>query len=567
VTTGFQHDRAALSAEGLLFSQTALAGSAQPASGRKPVAAYLGSWPQAVKALGCLFLVANLVFFFFSTIHWPLVGDAALMHYVAFLMDRGLRPYAQIRDMNFPGSYIPDWLAMHLLGPGALGWRIFDLLLGVGAIAAMVSIAGRGNRFAGFWAGALLVLLHGRDGMGQTGQRDFTITVLLLWSYYFARRVKADSASTGRLLRCYAAAVLAGAALTIKPTAIFFVPVLMMASAPAGRRLRAKVAITWGAGLMTAALAAVVLLVRMHALSAFFKVESTLLAYHTSLARNSLVKIFKPNVMPSSFGMLFLLCCVLFLLQRGWRRPDLRLLALACLAGYLAFYVQQGFLYQRYPCFAFLLLLLGMLCSEAMARTGAIRALAVFSIFFGLWIAPAYAWLASKDVWHETALIGSLQRDLQPLGGKNLSGDIQCIDTVSGCINTLYDLRLLPATGEMYDEYMFGRNLPPAILLERRHFLSELRATPPKVLVVTSSLFFGQVPDYGKLPLWPEFQALLASHYTLQTQRQFPGGMTGPLGYRIYLLSAPAGPATSADSLPQSPPPTEQRALQASTPK
>ena len=60
---------------------------------------------------------------------WPLVGDASLMHYVIFLMSKGLRPYQDIVDINLPGSYLFEASAMHLLGWGALAWRIYDLFL------------------------------------------------------------------------------------------------------------------------------------------------------------------------------------------------------------------------------------------------------------------------------------------------------------------------------------------------------------------------------------------------------------------------------------------------------
>jgi hypothetical protein len=61
--------------------------------------------------------------------HWPLVGDASLMHYVVFLMSKGLRPYKDIVDINLPGSYFFEASAMHLLGWGALAWRVYDLFL------------------------------------------------------------------------------------------------------------------------------------------------------------------------------------------------------------------------------------------------------------------------------------------------------------------------------------------------------------------------------------------------------------------------------------------------------
>src|ERR1700691_5514090 len=99
-----------------------------------------------------------------DTLHWPLVGDAALMHYGAFLLDHGFAPYRQIIDMNMPGSLLVDWTVIHTLGPGALAWRLFDFaLIGVAA-AAMSSIAWPHDRVSGIFAVVFFFTLHVHDG-------------------------------------------------------------------------------------------------------------------------------------------------------------------------------------------------------------------------------------------------------------------------------------------------------------------------------------------------------------------------------------------------------------------
>ena len=141
-----------------------------------------------LKALPTLRLLTTLIpllcagLFLIQSRHWPLLGDASLMHYVVFLTDHGFIPYRDIYDPNLPGTYAVEWLAVHTLGPGDFAWRIYDFLLAAAATAAMCLIAGPGSRLAGLFAGALFFLLHGRDGIAELGQRDLLMTVLLLAS-------------------------------------------------------------------------------------------------------------------------------------------------------------------------------------------------------------------------------------------------------------------------------------------------------------------------------------------------------------------------------------------------
>ena len=37
---------------------------------------------------------------------WPLIHDAPIMHYVAWLIAQGLVPYRDAFDMNLPGVYL-----------------------------------------------------------------------------------------------------------------------------------------------------------------------------------------------------------------------------------------------------------------------------------------------------------------------------------------------------------------------------------------------------------------------------------------------------------------------------
>ena len=50
---------------------------------------------------------------------WPLIHDAPLMHYIAWLMAQGAVPYRDVFDMNVPGVYL-----LHL--GVKMGFRLFN---------------------------------------------------------------------------------------------------------------------------------------------------------------------------------------------------------------------------------------------------------------------------------------------------------------------------------------------------------------------------------------------------------------------------------------------------------
>src|SRR5260370_38563956 len=183
----------------------------------------------------CCVALCTLLFALWSW-HWPLVGDAALMQYTAFLADDGMVPYRDLLEMNAPGAWVPDWLVMHTLGRGALAWRVYDLLLGLIGIAAMAGIMRRGERMAGAIAGALFLLVHAQDGIAEAGQRDLTGAVLCLLGGAFLLHALRTTAERGkRLIRIAIAFVPVAAALCVKPSLAAFVPAFLLVACLGGR--------------------------------------------------------------------------------------------------------------------------------------------------------------------------------------------------------------------------------------------------------------------------------------------------------------------------------------------
>jgi hypothetical protein len=159
----------------------------------------------------------------------------------------------------------------------------------------------------------------------------------------------------------------------------------------------------------------------------------------------------------------------------------------------------------------------------------------------GLFLGPQSAVLVHRYRWWETDFNSSLEANLERLGGQRLAGQVQCVDSVSGCATTLYWMRLMPASGVLLDFPMFGDAAVPFVQRSREEFRSAVMERPPEVIVVSSALYLDGSGDYRKLDRWPEMGDFLAREYRLdtdwkppRTQRWWSREELGP-SYRIYV--------------------------------
>ncbi|HEU5342241.1 hypothetical protein [Edaphobacter sp.] len=493
------------------------------------------------------------VIFCITSLRWPLVGDASLMHYVVFLMDRGFAPYRQIIDINLPGTYIAGWLVMHLFGDGALAWRLYDLTLGLAAAGAMVLIAWPYHRLAGIFAGSLFILIHGRDGMNQLGQRDLLMAVILLWSVAFTLY----ALRRRQILFISLAAALAGFAFIIKPTALlFWIATLVFVALlrPDNPWKPAPLLRNGIWPLLLAPAIALSFIVHTHALGSFWFIATRLIPLHNTLLRfpNS---YFLLHILPSTLLPLTLLCLVVLAVRKRESIAVLNetevLLALNVLCGLFSFYVQRKALpYHRYPADAFLLLLLCLIFFRSLEDTHASTTLRIASaagiLFAAFILAPQSLLRTFRLHANPSGFSNLLQKDLTQLGGPSFDGaslnnNVQCIDFTAGCITTLYRMKLTQSTGFLYDCYALQPDSNPVVQQYRRAFWSALIARPPRVLILTDQ-DCGHPRSFDKLLRWPQLNTLVESRYTLYKQVTPPGQVRWtdiaepPYSYRIYLL-------------------------------
>lgn len=497
-----------------------------------------------LKAVLAVALAVGLAVFVVLTLRWPFVYDAALIRYANFLMAHHLAPYRDIQDYNLPGSYFFDWLVTHTLGVSALAWRAYDLLLLTLAGVAMYRISRPYSRFAGVFAALLFAFFHARDGAGQAGQRDLLIVVLVLVGLALGAQIGRQ-----RTMRIFLGGLCIGLAATVKPTAVAALPLLWLlpAEAPTSRRsVWRSVPVVLG-GFLIAPLTAFAWLWRMHSLAAFWRTLTVFIPFHAHMGHLGLGPLLT-HCITASHGTLLVLALVLAFSDSAGGDTDRELrrlrvfLGAGMVYGLLSYFVQgKGYPDHRYPFAAFLFLFAAVEFTHALHSSGYRRCLGVAGLLFGTVLSGLSMRRTLREHWPGEQ-VTSLTNDLNALGGNTLSNNVQCLDTVDGCVETLYDMRLVQSTGFVYDEFLFAapdemtaREAGVQTAL-RAVFLSEMQAKPPLVIVVTPRLFPSGPYGYAKLDRWPQLAELLGICYRVQVERDFPAGRSYHReGYRLYL--------------------------------
>jgi hypothetical protein len=494
------------------------------------------------RSMYCICLCAVLILCALAsamrTLHWPLVGDASLMHYVVFLTHAGYTPYKSIADINLPGSYLAEATAMHIFGGGPLGWHLYDLTLCLVLLVAAVKISSSKQYYAGIFTGTFFLLIHLQDGLAQSGQRDLLIAALLTCAYalLFAAQSRPRN---GLLILLFG--LLLGFTITIKP---FFLPLGALLILMSMRRARQHgltpgIHLACGTlGLLFPSAAMMVWLWSQHALRPFLATLTGLIPLHATLGHKPVAYLLTHSVSP------IMPLCIAWAIVWILRRQPVDLERIELLAGIaialLAYIAQgKGFPYHRYSLLALLLLPMGMDFFEALKQTGAARVLSILALAYACFFIAPRATLAVRSFTTTQPFQQGLAHDLQAHHA-DLSGGVQCIDTLGGCINTLYDLKIVQSTGFLYDCYLFLPGHNPVTDQYRAAFWAAFQQARPKVLILTSQYCFG--PDsFQKINTWPQFADNLAHSYTQVTewhptqQEHWWTRLKTPSQFRIYI--------------------------------
>jgi hypothetical protein len=472
---------------------------------------------------------------------WPLIHDAPVMHYIAWLIERGAVPYRDVFDMNAPGIYVLHWAVLRGLGGGAVAWRVFDL--GWLALTALL-LAWYARPFGAFpaaVAGLLFAVYHLAGGVWLAGQRDFLACAFLVAGAGLV-------ASAGGLARPILAGVAAGVSVAVKPPAGLFMVVLAVAAALAARREGRR---WWPASLAVVASGAVAPLACLGwlaatgGLGAFVAVFwEYVLPLYSRLARvapwTALGWWPSGYAVWALFAVLVACACAVsrWDLRRGLVLPDRpararlvhrvsrwdlrRGLALAGVGyGVDHFVIQgKGWEYQLYPLAVFASLAAGLAFAASWRPARWIAALALALLALQLYAKGLDEthppWIAAKAA-RVRAIVGDLRGRLGP------ADTVQVLDTSEGGIDALYVLGVREPTRFIYDFHFFHDEDRPVIRRLRAEFLAALAARRPAFIVLLERGW--PAGGYERLARFPGLANWMATEYRLDREGD---------GYRIY---------------------------------
>jgi hypothetical protein len=465
------------------------------------------------------------------TYRWPLIGDAQLFHYSHFLIEHGFTPYRDIPDINMPGTYVLEGLAIRLFGGTDLAWRVYDFtLLGVLG-AAMIVIARPYDWLAGLFAGVMFALLHVNHGPWNSVQRDEIMTVLIMVGCAFLF----EGLRRRKPWLLFAFGLSLGMASTLKPTVAPVGLVLLVMAAWHLRKEHVAIAhyVEWGVGgAATAVAIAMAFLIKHHAFWDFIQRMRELLPLYTGMDRAipwRLLRYALPwetwIILP--FAMLAALAPVKW---KGWERWAI----VVCIAFGAFSYVAQGKGYSQhaYPLGATVLLWAGLELTDAMQSAKWTRPIGMAGIAAGILIAVPGYYRHIRIITPQNEYALSLESDLTHMGGDQLNRKIQCLDMIYGCYSALYHLGLIQSTGEMGDILLFAPQKSPMIDHYRDLFWDAMVANPPEVIVLSKE-WFDRYPTFSKIQMWPKFANYLQENYRIAVARSFDS--KGYVAYRIYL--------------------------------
>jgi len=477
--------------------------------------------------------VALLAYLVWGSRGWPVIHDAPLMHYIAWLIDQGAVPYRDAFDMNLPGVYLLHLAVLRLGGPGDLSWRLFDLgwLVGIcGLLGAYCRHVGDGWSAA---AGALLFgLYHLSGGAWHAGQRDFLLCLFLLLGAWGVARGTEQGAS-GALLW---GGLALGAAVALKPHAALY---WALCAAVAARDRSVALSAWRAAGLVIAAGLLVPgaifgWLAWRGGLGSFLGVfTGYVVPLYSRIGRASLWQAIEGHAFGRPVVLLLLVLALLALATPPLRQPAYKGLALAGALYGLAHFVLQGkgWEYQLYPLVLFC-------CALAPAAVlswrradwprifdlaGARRpiALAVWALLVVVLGAKGVEALDAPWIAEKARRVAAITRDLGPLVPPGAT--VQVMDTTTGGIHALLRLGLRQPTRFIYDFHFFHDVGDPRIEALRAEFLASLEAGRPAAVVILEKSW--PVPGYGRLDAFPALRRTLDASYTVAVDGA---------GYRIY---------------------------------
>ena len=481
---------------------------------------------------------------------FPLVHDAAILHYVSFMIGRGHAPYLSQIEMNLPGTLMTESFSMQMFGADAAGlWR-WDTAIGLCAVAVSAAVAGRGVRLAGACGAMLTWMVHLNDGAYDLGEREWLVALLLM-SCTACAITCLEQRQPAWMVPCLA---LGGWASAIKPFAVLLPAIMVLlvifavVSSGAWNFPRmttaAKRSFLWltlsacCVGGLVPALATVLYFRHWPgSFSAFLFTEHTIGAWYAAQGNLGIRSMLFRGL---SYPVLLILGLTLYLAIRSknWRNLRCAFLGVGAIVGLVTYLAQhKGFPYHVYPMLLFTMVL-GFVAAqrglESMAWDR--RSVGAALLLIGGLRMPLRLWSGHTRNEYPIGTQVALIADLQRLGGMSLNGQVQCLDmTLGGCIGALYSLHIEQPTGFVNDFMLFTGQSKPFLNALQQRFLQELEQAPPQVIVLSAHNWPNQGDfSFSKLERWPAFAMWLNERYRLEGTH-VATTMAHTADYRIYV--------------------------------
>jgi hypothetical protein len=462
-------------------------------------------------------LAAVTAWLLWKSLDWPLVGDAAILHFIARQMQMGAAPYRDIFDVNMPLAYFIHAAVVSVGGMGDVAWRTFDLAAAAVISGIILILVGPAGRAAAIMAILIVLITHLLLGAHSAGQRDYLMSIPALAATLVS--AKAAEHPRRRWLHLSLAGAFAVAAASIKPSGLFllFLPTLAMV------RLRWREMMWIMVGASVAGLLVFGTLAALGGLWAFIAMIQGVLPLYAGIDTVAAPEIFKNAALwLAPTGGLALAAA----LSIAAPKPP-RVRAMIGLTGFglIHLWIQgKGWFYHVYP------LGVGLACwgawslaSLSVGRT--IMCLIVTAATF-VWFTPQL--LPRPRMYPAAYSALAMQSALEsrlPRGAR-----VQMLGSDSGAFLAMARAGMRQATPHIqwFSLTVAGESV-------RRDFLAALEAAPPAAILLTNSQWpRGRGFEAGDN--WQEFAALLASNYVIDQV----GDVNG-ISWRLYLRHKAGG--------------------------
>jgi hypothetical protein len=451
------------------------------------------------------------------SLDWPLIGDAAIFHFIAEQMRMGAIPYRDIYDVNMPLIYVIHAGIVAIGGMSDVAWRAFDLGCAAAMSALILMLVWPAGRPLAIHAVLIALATHLLLGPYSAGQRDYLMSIVALGvTLVSVRAAETPESSRMNLLVAGAAAVIAA---SIKPTGIFLLalPALGMA------RLRWPDVIWTAIGAAAVALLMLGLLAAFDALWAFVAMVQGLIPAYASMGSRPLYDVVRDTaVWLAPVGGLALAAALSISAPKPPR--ECVLIGLTLFGLIHLFAQRKGWFYHVYP------LGLGLTCWGAwsLASLSMLRAALCVTVTTATlaWLVPAA--LTQANSYPALRAASAMQLALQsrlPPGAR-----VQVLDSDNGAFLAMARTGMRQATPHIqwFSLLLAGDGV-------RKDFITALNADPPAAVLLTNAQW-PQESGFDAADRWPAFAALLASQYDLvQT------GDDSGMAWRLYVRRGHAG--------------------------